>query len=148
SDGALYTYLPGDPPRSLEALQERYQRLEKRRSADGTQLWLNWVGRQHNGAYVGLVEATVLANAVAQIAYFVFQPFQRQGFAAEAVEAVLTHVKSEAGVREARALLDTRNEASWRLMERLGFRRARVIKDADHFKGAPSDEYEYVRALT
>jgi [ribosomal protein S5]-alanine N-acetyltransferase len=50
-------------------------------------------------------------------------------------------------VREARALLDTRNEASWRLMERLGFRRNRLIKDADQFKGASSDEYEYLREL-
>jgi ribosomal-protein-alanine N-acetyltransferase len=148
SDTALYAYLPGKPPSSVEALRERYQRLEKRRSPDGTQLWLNWAGRQHNGAYVGLVEATVLADATAQIAYFVFGPFQRQGFAAEAVAAVLAHLKNDAGVREVRALLDTRNEASWRLMERLGFRRARVIKDADHFKGASSDEYEYARALT
>jgi ribosomal-protein-alanine N-acetyltransferase len=77
----------------------------------------------------------------------VFTPFQRQGFAAEAVEAVLAHLKKDAGVREARALLDTRNEASWRLMERLGFRRDRTIKDADQFKGASSDEYEYLREL-
>ena len=44
-------------------------------------------------------------------------------------------------------LLDTRNEESWRLLERLGFKRKRTIKDADHFKGSPSDEYEYVRVL-
>src|SRR5882672_11356745 len=59
SDAALYTYLPGEPPVSVEALRERYRRLEARRSPDGSELWLNWVGRQHNGAYVGLVEATV-----------------------------------------------------------------------------------------
>ena len=147
SDPALYTFLPGEPPVSLEALHERYQRLERRRSPDGTQLWLNWAGRQHNGAYVGLVEATVTADATAQIAYFVFTPFQRQGFAREALEAVLAHLKTDAGVREARALLDTRNEASWRLLERLGFRRGRTIKAADHFKGSASDEFEYVREL-
>ena len=71
----------------------------------------------------------------------------RAVFADRVVEPVLAHLKSEVGVREVRALLDTRNEPSWRLLERLGFRRARMIKDADHFKGAPSDEYEYVREL-
>ncbi len=147
SDSALYTYLPGEPPVSVEALRERYQRLEARRPPNGKELWLNWAGRQHNGAYVGLVEATVHADATAHVAYFVFRPFQRQGFAAEAVEAVLAHLKSDVGVREARALLDTRNEASWRLLERLGFRRERMIKNADLFKGSASDEYEYVREL-
>lgn len=86
-------------------------------------------------------------DATADIAYFVFRAFQRQGLAAEAVDAVLKHLKAAVGLREARALLDTRNEASWRLLERLGFRRARLIKNADHFKGAPSDEFEYVREL-
>jgi [ribosomal protein S5]-alanine N-acetyltransferase len=147
SDSALYTYLPGDPPASIEALRERYARLEARRSPNGRELWLNWAGRQHNGAYVGLTEATVHADATAHVAYFVFRDYQRQGFAAEAVDGVLRHLKDTLGVREARALLDTRNEASWRLMERLGFQRVRLIKNADHFKGAPSDEYEYARAL-
>lgn len=87
------------------------------------------------------------ADATAHVAYFVFRAHQRQGFAAEAVAAVLAHLSEALGVREARALLDTRNEGSWRLLERLGFTRARLIKNADHFKGADSDEYEYVRVL-
>ncbi len=147
SDPALYTFLPGDPPVSVEALHERYERLEWRRSPDGKELWLNWAARQESGTYVGLVEATVRADASAQIAYFVFHPFQRQGFAAEAVEAVVMHLKNDIGVETARALLDTRNEASWRLLERLGFKRTRTIKNADHFKGSSSDEFEYMRDL-
>ena len=147
SDPALYTFLPGDPPKSVEALRVRYQRLETLRSPDGSELWLNWAVRKIGGDYVGLVEATVRADASAHFAYFVLRPFQRQGFAAEAVEAVLIHLQRDLGLRQARALLDTRNETSWRLLERLGFRRARTISGADHFKGAASDEYEYVREL-
>ncbi len=147
SDPELYTFLPGDPPLSLEAMRERYQRLETRRSTDGKALWLNWAARQESGTYVGVVEATVHADASAHVAYFVFRPFQRQGFAAEVVEAVLAHLKNDVGVETARALLDTRNEASWRLLERLRFKRDRTIKNADHFKGSKSDEYEYVRDL-
>ena len=147
SDTALYTYLPGDPPTSIEASRQRYARLEARRSPDNSELWLNWVAQRDDGVHVGTVEVTVRANATAHVAYFVFRPFQRQGFAAEMVEAVLAHLKSVIGVREARALLDTRNEASWRLLERLGFRRTKFIKDAVHFKGASSNEFEYVREL-
>ena len=147
SDAALYAFLPGDPPKSVEALRERYERLERRRSLDGSELWLNWAVRKTGGDYVGLVEATVRADASAHVAYFVFSPFQRQGFAAETVEAVLINLQRDLGLRQARALLDTRNDASWRLLERLGFRRERLIKAVDYFKGAPSDEYEYVCEL-
>ena len=146
SDLALYKFLPSDPPASLQAMRERYRRLEMRRSPDGTQLWLNWAVK-HPSAYAGLVEATVNKDASAHIAYFTFRNFQRQGLASEAVEAVLMHLKNDVGVDRALALVDTRNEASWRMLERLGFERHKLIKDADNFKGSSSDEYEYARDL-
>jgi len=146
-DPALYKFLPGDPPASLDAMRERYRRLEMRRSPDGEQLWLNWAVKHRSAAYAGLVEATVNKDASAHIAYFTFRDFQRQGFATEAVEAVLMGLKNDVGVERALALVDTRNERSWRLLERLGFKRQKLIKDADEFKGSSSDEYEYARDL-
>ena len=56
---------------------------------------------------------------------------------------MLLHLCNEAGLTTASALVDTRNAKSIALLERLGFVRTRVIKDADFFKGASSDEYEY-----
>ncbi len=141
----LYPFIPQDPPGSVEALRQRYQRLETRRSADGTELWLNWVAFRDGGP-AGLVEATVTADGTAQIAYFVFAEHQRQGIGREGVEAVLSHLRAKLGIRRCRALVDTRNLSSIGLLEALGFKRARTIQEADHFKGRPSDEFEYLRS--
>ncbi len=42
-----------------------------------------------------------------------------------------------------RAEVDTRNQASWMLLEQLGFRRTTLRPAADYFKGSSSDEYTY-----
>jgi RimJ/RimL family protein N-acetyltransferase len=44
--------------------------------------------------------------------------------------------------------VDTRNVASWMLLESLGFHRAATIKNADEFKGSVSREHEYELAST
>src|SRR4029079_127344 len=42
----LYTYIPQDPPSSLDALKIRYAALPTRHSPDGQEDWLNWALRQ------------------------------------------------------------------------------------------------------
>jgi len=145
-DPAMYAFIPQDPPKSPDALRERYRRLESRRSTNGEELWLNWVVRR-NAAAAGLIQATGTKSHKALIAYEIFVPFQRRGIATEAVPAVLDHLRQAAGMNHATALVDTRNQRSIRLLERLGFKRTRFIKDADNFKGSSSDEYEYERDL-
>lgn len=147
SDPSLYRFIPTDPPASLDALTARYRRLESRRSGDRLELWLNWVGLAE-GDPVCLIEASVLPERVVQVAYFTFAAHQRRGFAGEALKAVIDHLHVALGLISVRALLDTRNEASWRLLERLGFGRERTIRGADEFKGSVSDEFEYVLDLT
>jgi hypothetical protein len=58
SDPAIYEF-ENEPPESLEWLRERYRKLETRRSADGTQHWLNWVIRLPTSELAGYVQATV-----------------------------------------------------------------------------------------
>src|SRR4051812_43240879 len=58
-DPELYRFVDDGPPASVEALRERYARLESRQSADGLQAWLNWIVRPTNGAAIGFVQATV-----------------------------------------------------------------------------------------
>lgn len=143
SNPAHYTFIPQEPPASLKILRERYERLESRRSPNGRELWLNWAIRLATGEAAGLVQATGFPDGKASIAYELFAAFQGKGFATDAVRAALSHLRDDAGLIEARALADTRNVKSIALLERLGFLRTRMIKDADFFKGATSDEYEY-----
>jgi len=143
SDPNHYTFIPQQPPASLDVLRERYQRLESRRSPNGRELWLNWAIRLASGEAAGLVQATGYPEGSARMAYELFAAFQGKGVATEAVRAALLHLRDEAGLTTASALVDTRNVKSIALLERLGFLRTRHIKDADFFKGATSDEYEY-----
>ena len=143
-DEELYRFIPQDPPPSLEALTDRYDFLSARRSPDGHEAWLNWAVRdKRSGDYVGTLEATVEEDPLAFIAYMVFVPYQRRGFAAEACRRLLEHLVDDYQVRVVAAEIDTRNTASIALVESLGFERVGFQKGADHFKGSTSDEYRY-----
>jgi [ribosomal protein S5]-alanine N-acetyltransferase len=144
SDAALYTFMPQQPPVSVSALAERYQRLQSRASPDGSQIWLNWAVRFTDSTeYIGYVQAGVEADGQAMLAYFVFTPYQRQGYAVEMCAAVRDYLFSAFAVSSVYALIDTRNQASIALVEKLGFRREAVLPNADYFKDANSDEYRY-----
>ncbi|CAA9452702.1 MAG: hypothetical protein AVDCRST_MAG02-996 [uncultured Rubrobacteraceae bacterium] len=89
----LYDFVPQDPPATRRALEDRYLSLSARRSPDGSEAWLNWAARERaTGGYVGTLEATVHGNRTAAIAYAVFVPYRRRGFAAEGCERVLAHL--------------------------------------------------------
>ena len=93
---------------------------------------------------MGFVQATVKRQvATASIAYQIFPCFWRQGYAREAVAIMLHYLVASLGIRTVSAFIDTRNTASRRLIETLDFRQVRRIKNADFFKGAASDEFEY-----
>lgn len=143
-DERLYEFIPQNPPASPQALEDRYLGLSSRRSPDNREAWLNWALRaRRSGDYVGVLEATVHENLTAAMAYMVFVPFQRRGFAAEACSRLLAHLFEEYRVSVVAAEIDTRNVASIALVESLGFERVAFNKDADYFKGSSSDEYRY-----
>jgi RimJ/RimL family protein N-acetyltransferase len=140
----LYRFIPQDPPKSVDTLFERYSRLSRRSSADGREIWLNYaIYDQTKSAYTGTVQATLTGGGACYIAYEVFPKFWRQGIAKEACSVLIDYLFRAYKVETVSALLDTRNVASWSLLESLGFLRIKTILDADSFKGASSDEYLY-----
>jgi RimJ/RimL family protein N-acetyltransferase len=151
SDPRGYHFMPEGPPESLELLTARYRRLESGKSPDGSELWLNWMIRlsREDTDFMGYVQATVLCDEAAVIiAYHIFPDLWGAGYGREAVAAMLAHCHREFGLREARAYIDTRNLRSLRLVEALKFSRAGLIKDADYFHEATSDEYFYTLEFT
>jgi ribosomal-protein-alanine N-acetyltransferase len=143
-DEHIYTYIPQDPPASLETLEQRYQKLEHRLSPDLTQAWLNWAVCIKAGRdYAGYTQATILPNGRAEIAYIFASLFWGQGYAQEACECMLGVLQQDYNVTAITAEVDTRNRRSIRLLERLGFVCIETRKDVDFFKGASSDEYLY-----
>src|SRR5215212_11271036 len=149
ADERLYRFIPTDAPESAEALETRYRKLSSRRSPDGLEVWLNYAmrlreeGTLPKASYVGMLEATVFPNRSAYIAYTVFLPFWRQGYAREGCTRMLRHLVEDHGVRVVTAEMDTRNAASIALAESLGFERVGTTLGADHFKGSVSNEHRY-----
>lgn len=143
----LYAYIDKEPPVAAGELIRRFEALEARRSPDGQELWLNWAVRLTAGGYAGLVEATVRPTGEAVIAYWVFLASQRQGIGREAVAAMLDHL-GQIGATEAVAFIDTRNAASIRLVEALGFVRAATHAMREKLRGRWVDDHEYRKTLT
>ena len=146
-DPAGYLFVPDDPPLDVASLRARYARQVVGRSSDGTEVWANWVARRpSSGALVGYTQATVRIR-VAHVAYHIFPAYWRQGLGTAALQMTLRNLGETDLVDEARALVDTRNEASIALLRKLGFVRLRTIVGADHFKGSSSDEDEFSLAI-
>lgn len=144
SDETIYHYIPTEPPGSVAQLETRFERLASRQSADGLELWLNWAVRlKTTSRYAGLVQATVLQDGSALLAYELNRAYRGHGFAHEACTAVIAELSEHYLVSTIRAYVDTRNAASLRLLERLGFSRKDYLARSDYFKGVWSDEFVY-----
>ena len=142
ADPALYTWVNAEPPKDVEDLRSRFARIAEPYAAGGA-LWLNWAVRvTDGGAYAGLIEATVRADRIVFLAYYVFTQHMRHGIASEACTAVIDHLWRAYDATEIRADTDYRNVPSRCLVEALGFtRRTRHIVTT--LRGAQSYDYRY-----
>ncbi len=144
SDPRLYIFIPKEPPLNIEALLQRFERLENRFSHDRDELWLNWIIREKiNNKCVGRIEATVYLDHTAYFAYELGAIYWKQGYATEACRLALTFLFDACNTPQVSAEVDTRNTPSIQLLERLGFQRVSFKEKVDFFKGTVSDEYKY-----
>ena len=120
-DPRIYEY-ENEPPPSEDWLRDRYAKLETRRSGDGSEHWLNWIVRMASGEAIGYVQATVEPGGRSFVAYVLASRWWGQGFASEAVRAMMTELRDAYGARHFVAVFKRRNDRSRRLLERLGFR--------------------------
>ncbi len=142
-DPSLYEFVPQDPP-TLSKLEKTYEFWSKRSSPSGDEIWLNWAARLiSSGELIGHFQAGLKAGPDSNIAYTVAQKHQCQGYALEALVGIFNFLEQEMGSKSVKAWIDTRNEKSIRLVEKLGMKRVGYIKNADKFKGKDSDEFVY-----
>ncbi|MGW2426439.1 GNAT family N-acetyltransferase [Streptomyces sp. NPDC001709] len=91
SDPAVHTFIGGTPD-TPQALRSRYQRMTAG-SPDPAVSWLNWVIRlRDESCLTGTVQATVSPSGhgpIAEIAWVVGTPWQRQGIATEAARGLV-----------------------------------------------------------
>ena len=79
----------------------------------------------------------------AQIGFTFARPFQKQGYATEAVKRLLGYLFGELRLHRVTATCDAENLASSRLLERIGMRREAHLIENIWFKGSWGSEYSY-----
>jgi RimJ/RimL family protein N-acetyltransferase len=80
----------------------------------------------------------------AEIGWILDPAHQGQGYASEAVRALLAHCFEDLGLHRVTAICFTDNEASWRLMERVGMRReSHSVRESLHRSRGWLDSYTY-----
>jgi RimJ/RimL family protein N-acetyltransferase len=82
-------------------------------------------------------------HATAEIGYVFHPDYSGQGFATEAVRALLDIAFGTYRFHRVTARIDARNLASLRLAERIGMRREAHLVENEWFKGAWSDAIDY-----
>ena len=122
-DERLWQFFPHMRPATVDALRERFARWQRGPddSSPGHLFWENWIGFSEDDAVVGLFQATVLLDATALVAYSVVPAFWRQGFAREAVTAVIAHLRDVHQVKNVCADIERDNLVSRAFIESLGF---------------------------
>lgn len=131
ADPALHAFTGGEPP-TPDALRERYAIQVRGRSADGTEVWHNWIIREADAAAtVGFVQATVTdGGSSADVAWVIGVPWQGLGYATEAAAAMVDWLAAH-GVRTVTAHIHPDHEASAGVAARLGLTATDLVEDGE-----------------
>jgi RimJ/RimL family protein N-acetyltransferase len=107
--------------------------------------WFAWaIERIDEPGIVGDLGVNLLDDELqAAIGYTIDPAFQGRGYATEGVARMLDHLFDEKGLHRVSAECDTRNRASVRLLEHLGFRREAHLRSSTWSKGEWCDDYLY-----
>lgn len=140
----VYRFLYASPP-SVEALEAQFSRvLAASFEKDGDTLRLAVV-RDEDAALVGEVLLKIAsAGALQAEVGYIFNPsFSGQGYATEAVRAMISFGFRTLGYHRIFARLDALNRGSIGVVERLGMRKEAHLIENDRFDGVWGDEFIY-----
>ena len=100
-----------------------------------------------NGALIGDCALRTMRTdpRQAELGFSFATPYQRQGYASEAVQCVLGYTFATLEMHRVFSITDTRNEPAQRLLERLGFRREGHFVEGTWFKGEWVSEFLYAQ---
>ena len=127
-DPRVGVHIGGPDVTTLEALHERIERVNAGPPDDWPEdRWLNWAMRRaEDGVVVGRLEATTYPDGWAEVAWVLGPAHWGAGYATEGAGWMIDHLCRELGGTEIWAAIHPSNEASIRLVERLGFERRPV----------------------
>ena len=144
SRGEVYRYLYAAAPTG-PALEEKFGRvLQPRFEQDGDVFRLAVIRKADDAAMGEVLLKLASRDALQGEIGYIFHPdFGGQGYATEAVAAMLGIGFEEIGFHRIFARLNAANAGSVGVMERLGLRREAHLIQNDRFEGRWGDEYVY-----
>lgn len=95
----------------------------------------------YNGIHIGAVDVD-LYDGFGELGWIINKKYQKNGFAYEAVRALITYLKDNLNIRHFVAHCDSRNIPSYRLMEKIGMTKTAESYDR-HNKNSNENSIEY-----
>ncbi len=144
SDPAIYIFEPGSPV-SLEQAKELS--AERAKGNDFLAVILKGTSRMIGHLYFKQVGYP--ANMTWELGYIFNSKYYRKGYASESARALVEYAFNNFKAHRIMARCDPNNPASWKLLEKVGFRREGHFKKCGTFRnneaGNPvwHDAYEY-----
>jgi len=146
----MYEYLSSETVVRFEpygVFTEEACRREAVRRAGDMAFWA--VCLKNGGKLIGNVTLSKQRLNAWELGYVFNEGYHKKGYATEAAGALVDDVFTNRGARRVTAMCDPLNESSWKLLERLHFRREGHLRKNIYFKtgqnGEPLwvDTYEY-----
>lgn len=97
----------------------------------------------HEGRGSGGIDLRVRDPKLGEMGYSIARPLWGRGLTTEAARAVIAYGFETLGLVRIHAYADIRNEASWRVMEKLGMQREGVLRRNRMTKGEYVDDVIY-----
>jgi RimJ/RimL family protein N-acetyltransferase len=143
-------YLYGEPRTRAEVLDVLTLRAQSRTLEQEGDRLIVAVERRDSGVVIGDVSLLWVSaeDHQGEIGFVLHPDHQGQGYGHEAAREMLRLGFEGLGLHRIFGRCDTRNDASAKLMERLGMRREAHFHENERFKGEWSDEYVYALLAT
>jgi len=145
SDAEVNRFLPKEY-HAVEDITDLIRRTASEINVPDTWFQLVLICKE-NGQLIGDVGLHFLASdgqhKQVEIGYTLAKNYHGKGYATEALRAILDHVFTTLQKHRVIASIDPENEASMRLLERLGFRKEAHFKESLFFRGRWADDVIY-----
>lgn len=145
SDPEVARYQGWDAPYSLDQAAEFIAEMKRAQPATGSEWYQFAIEHRPGACLIGDCAFHLLAGdpRQAEIGFTLARPYQRQGYAAQAVMRLLDYLFRDLNLHRVVARCDADNLASARLLARVGMRREGHCVENIWFKGAWGSEYLY-----
>ena len=142
---ALQRWMPWAIPTPTPEQSESWCRTSAAEFIERKHFALLLLARQDTGTLVGSSGMKAIDWKVPrfEIGYWVRRRFEGQGYVTEAAGAIARFAFEHLGARRVEIRMDDRNERSWRVAERLGFRLEGVLRNESREAGGLRDTRIY-----